>query len=130
MFIVPDPTVTIQPPGPIMGYMVGSPLNANCIVSATNGVEFDDVMIIWTGPGVSTDRFIVGDITSLGGNNFSRSLDIEYLLKNDEINSYFCIVMILEGSGTESFELETLTGEHVNNKSYLLQKYIPLLVNT
>ena len=123
--IVPDPTVTIQPPGPIMGAMVGSPLNANCIVSTVNGVEFSDVVIIWSGPGVSMrNRFIMGDIISLGGNNFSRSLDIEYLLKSDELISYFCIVMILEGGGTESFELETLTGEHVNNKLNLLQKYV------
>ena len=112
--IVPDPTVTIQPPGPIVGAMVGSLLNANCIVSTVDGVEFNDVMISWTGPGVSTDRFIMGNITSLGNNMYSRILRLDYLLKTDENSPYFCITTILEASATESFELESLAGEYVN----------------
>ena len=111
--IVPDPTITIQPPGPVIGAMVGNPLNANCIVSTVDGVEFTDVMISWTGPGVSANRFIMGDIISLGNNTYSRTLQLQYLLKIDENNPYFCIVMILEGSATESFEIESLTGEYM-----------------
>ena len=34
--IVPDPTITIQSPGPVIGAMVGNPLNANCIVSTVS----------------------------------------------------------------------------------------------
>ena len=112
--IVPDPTITIQPPGPIVGAMVGNLLNANCIVSTVDGVEFNDVMISWTGPGVSTNRFIMGNITALGNNMYFRTLQIEYLLKSDENNPFFCISTILEGSSTESFELESLSGEYVN----------------
>ena len=111
---VPDPSINIQPPGPITGAMVGSPLNANCIVSTVDGVEFSDVMISWTGPGISTDRFIMGDITSLGNNTYSRTLRLDYLLKIDvEINLYFCIATILEASDIESFELDSLTGEYI-----------------
>ena len=112
--IVPDPTITIQPPGPIVGTMVGNLLNANCIVSTVDGVEFNDVMISWTGPGVSTNRFIMGNITTLGNNMYFRTLQIEYLLKSDENNPFFCISTILESSSTESFELESLAGEYVN----------------
>ena len=116
--IVPDPTITIQPPGPIVGAMVGNLLNANCIVSTVDGVEFNDVMISWTGPGVSTNRFIMGNITALGNNMYFRTLQIEYLLKSDENNPFFCISTILEGSSTESFELESLAGEYVNINCY------------
>ena len=110
---VPDPTLTVLPPGPVQGAMVGSPLSANCIVNTVDGVELDDVMISWTGPGVSTDRFIMGQIISNGNNIFSRSLDLDYLLKSDENNPYFCVVMILEAGATRSFELESLTSEDV-----------------
>ena len=111
--IVPDPYVTIQPPGPIVGAMIGSPLNANCIVNTVDGVEVNDVMIRWTGPGVSTDRFIIGNIISLGNNRYSRILRLEYLVKSDENTPYFCITTILEASETESFELESLVSKHV-----------------
>ena len=110
---VPDPSIDIQPAGPIMGAMVGSLLNSNCIVSTVDGVEFSYVMISWTGPGVSTDRFIMGDITFLGNNTYSRTLQLDYLLKTDENNPYFCIATILEGSATESFELESLAGKYI-----------------
>ena len=93
---------------------MGSPLNANCIVSTVDGVEFSDVLIRWIGPGVSTDRFIMSNITSLGNNTYSRTLQIDYLLKTDENNPYFCIATILEGSATESFELNYLAGKYVN----------------
>ena len=94
---------------------MGSPLNATCIVSTVDGVEFSDVIIRWTGPGVSTDRFIIGDITSLGNNTYSRTLRLDYLLKTDEgINHYFCIATLLEASAIESFELDPLAGKYVN----------------
>ena len=93
---------------------MGSPLNANCIVSTVDGVEFSDVMIIWTGPGVLADRFIMSNITFLGNNTYSRTLQLDYLLKTDENSPYFCIATILEASATESFELESLAGKYIN----------------
>ena len=93
---------------------MGSPLNSNCIVSTVDGVEFSDVMIIWTGPGISSDRFIMSNITSLGNNTYSRTLKLDYVLKTDENNPYFCIATILEASALESFELESLAGKYIN----------------
>ena len=94
---------------------MGNPLNSNCIVSIVDGVESNDVLIRWTGPGVSMDRFIMGNITFLGSNTYSRTLRLDYLLKTDEgINHYFCIATILEASAIESFELDSLAGKYVN----------------
>ena len=92
---------------------MGSPLNSNCIVSTVDGVEFSDVMISWTGPGISSDRFIMSNITSLGNNTYSRTLKLDYVLKIDENNPYFCIAAILEANEIESFELESLAGKYI-----------------
>ena len=110
-YIVEDPTVTISPPGPIRDAMVGDPLVANCTVSTVSGVEPSTVMITWTGPGVSTSRFSTSNRISIGNNMYLRTLRISYLIKSDENTPYFCIVTILEGSATESFEIESLSGE-------------------
>ena len=99
--------------------MVGSPLNANCIVSTVDGVEFSDVRIRWIGPGISTARFIMSNITSLGNNTYSRTLQLDYLLKTDDNSPYFCIATILEASATESFELESLAGKYVNINCFI-----------
>ena len=111
---VPHLVVSTQPTGAIAGERVGNPLNANCIVSTVDGVEFSDVNINWAGPGVSTNRFVMGNITSLENNMYSRALRVEYLLKDDGNTPFFCIATILEASDTESFELESLSGEYVN----------------
>ena len=108
---VPDPNVTISPAGPIVGAVVGSPLIAECTVSTVDGVELSDVTINWTGPGVSTDRFIMGSVISNGNNTYSRALHINYVVQTDENSTYFCMVMLLEVIAMESFELESLTGK-------------------
>ena len=120
---VPDPNVTISPGGPIVGAVVGSPLVAECTVSTVDGVELGDVMINWTGPGVSTDRLIMGSIISDGNNTYSRTLQINYLVQTDENSTYFCVVMLLKVIAMESFELESLTGEKISMQiTYLLFK--------
>ena len=108
-----DPTVNIKPPGPIQDAMVGDPLVANCTVSTVSGVESSSVMITWTGPEVSTSRFGLSNHISIGNNMYLRTLHISYLIKSDENTLYFCIVTILEGSATESFEIESLSGEDI-----------------
>ena len=108
---VPDPNVTLSPPGPIVGAMVGSPLITECTVSTVDGVELSDVMIGWTGPGISTDRFIMSLVISNGNNTYSRTLQLTYVIQTDENIPYFCIVTILEASGVESFEVESLISE-------------------
>ena len=111
IYAVPDPNITISLPGPIVGAVVGSPLIAECTVSTVDGVELSDVMINWTGPGVLTDRFIMDSIISNGNNTYSRTLQLTHLMQADENSTYFCIVMILEASVVESFEIASLTGE-------------------
>ena len=111
---VPDPNITISPPSPIVGAVVGSPLIAKCTVSTVDGVELSDVMIMWTGPGISTDRFNMGSIFSYGNNTFYRTLRLTYLIQTDESGTYFCIATILEASGTESLDVEALTGEDIS----------------
>ena len=111
--VVEDPTITISPFGPIQGEMVGNPLVANCTVSTVDGVEPSTVMITWTGPGVSTSRFSMSNRISIGNNMYLSTLRISYLIKSDENTPYFCIATILEGSATDSFEIESLRGEDI-----------------
>ena len=112
VYAVPDPNVTISPPSPIIGAVVGGPLIAECIVNTVGGVELSDVMINWTGPGVLTDRFIMGSIISNGNNTYSRTFQLTHLIQTDENSTYFCIVLILKASVVESFEIASLTGEN------------------
>ena len=101
--------------------MVGSPLIAECTVSTVDGVQLSDVMINWTGPGVSNNRFIMGSITANGNNTYSKALQLTHLTQTDENSTYFCIAMILEVNGTESFEIGSLTGEFISVNINLLR---------
>ena len=100
--------------------MVGSPLIAECTVSTVDGVELSDVMINWTGPGVSSNRFIMSSITANGNNTYSKTLQLTPLIQTDENSTYFCIAMILEVNGSESFEIGSLIGEFISVNINLL----------
>ena len=117
---VPTPTVTISPSGPIQGAMVGSPQVINCTVSTVSGVESSSVMISWMGPGGSitttNGRVSIGPVTDDDNNMYTRSLQFTYLMEGDN-GTYTCNVMILDTSGSQSVELESLTSE--------LQLYVP-----
>ena len=117
---VPTPTVTISPSGPIQGAMVGSPQVINCRVSTVNGVESSSVMINWMGPGgvitTTNGRVSIGSVTDDGNNMYTKSLQFTYLMEGDE-DTYTCNVMILDTSGSQSVELQSLTSE----LSYLSQ---------
>ena len=93
--------------------MVGSPQVINCTVSTVSGVESSSVMISWRGPGniaTSDGRiFSIGSVTDDGNNMYTRSLQFTYLMERDE-GTYTCNVMILETSGSQSVELQSLTG--------------------
>ena len=108
---VPTPTVTISPSGPIQGAMVGSPQVISCIVSTVSGVDCSSVMISWMGPGggsiVSDSRVTIGPIIS-SGNTHTSSLQFTYLMEGDE-GTYTCNVMILDTSGSQSIELQSLS---------------------
>ena len=111
---VPTPTVTISPSGPIQGAMVGSPQVINCTVSTVSGVESSSVMISWMGPGGNIDatngRVSIGSVTTGGNNMYTRGLQFTYLMEGDD-GTYTCNVMILETSGSQSLELQSLTSK-------------------
>ena len=124
---VPTPTVTISPPGPIQGAMVGSPQVINCTVSTVSGVERDSVTITWmiaeggSGGGsggnhgvvdiiMSNDRVTIIPVISSGGYNYTSSLQFTYLMEGDE-GTYICDVMILETSETNSIDIENISSE-------------------
>ena len=117
--------VTILPPGPIQGAMVGSPQVINCTVSTVSGVESSSVMISWMGPGGNIDatngRVSIGSVTAGGNNMHTRSLQFTYLMEGDE-STYTCNVMILETSGSQSVELEPLTSKLTLR--YILSIYV------
>ena len=127
---VPTPTVTISPPGPIQGAMVGSPLVINCTVSTVSGVESSSVMISWMGPGgesiINNSRVTISPITS-SGNNYNSSLQFTYLMEGDE-GTYTCNVIILETIASQSVELESFLGMYV--MFYLLSCVIKNVILT
>ena len=108
---VPTPIVTVQPSGSIVGAMVGSPLSANCTVTTVDGVDSSVVMIDWSGPGVSTDRFTSSNVIADINNVYYITLNVAYLVSTDSHIPFFCVATILEAIGTASFELESLAGK-------------------
>ena len=113
MFIVPTPTVTTLPSGPIQGAMVGSPQDIQCIVSTVSGVELSSVMISWMGPGgesITNDSRVTISPTTSSGNNYTSSLQFTYLMEGDE-GMYTCNVMILDTVASNIIDLYNLTGK-------------------
>jgi len=110
---VPDPTVTISPPGPIQGAMVGSRQVINCTVSTVSGVESSLVMISWIGPGrgsITTNSRVTISPTTSSSNTYTSSLQFTYLVEGEE-GTYTCNVIILETTGSQSVVLQSLTGK-------------------
>ena len=91
--------------------MVGSPQTIECRVGTVPGVSF--VLINWTRPGgvtiMNNDRIRISPTTS-NGNVFTSNLQFEYLMEGDEGN-YTCNWTILENSGSESVEIQSLMGK-------------------
>ena len=88
---------------------MGSPQVINCIVSTVSGVESSSVMISWMGPGgvITNDNRVTISPTTSSGNTYTSSLQFTYLMEGDE-GTYTCNVMILETSGSQSVELQSL----------------------
>ena len=109
---VPTPNVTISPPGPIQGAMVGSPQVINCAVSTVSAVESSSVMISWMGPGgaITNDSRVTISPTTSSGNIHTSILHFTYLMEGDE-GTYSCDVMIMDVIGSQSVELQLLTSE-------------------
>ena len=112
--VVPPPTVTVFPPGPIQGAMVGSRQDIQCTVSTVSGVELSSVMISWMGPGGDTirndSRVTISPITD-SGSTFTSVVDVSYLTEGDE-GIYQCNVEILETTASHSMEIGNLSGTY------------------
>ena len=86
---------------------MGSPQVINCTVSTVSGVESSSVMISWMGPGgdpIATDCRVTISPTTSSGNNYTSSLQFDYLMEGDE-GMYTCNVMILVASASDSVVL-------------------------
>ena len=109
--------------------MLGNPQAINCTVSTVRGVESSSVMISWMGPGgvittTTNGRVSIGSVTDDGNNMYTRSLQFTYLMEGDE-GTYTCNVMILDTSGLQSVELQSLTSElSYFTVSYQLNMYV------
>ena len=111
--IVPTPTVSLTPSGPIQGAMVGSPQDIQCTVSTVSGVELSSVMISWMGPGgdtITNDSRVTINPTSGSGSNYTSSLQFIYLMEGDE-GVYKCIITILETVTSNTTEIGNLIGK-------------------
>ncbi|XP_065889976.1 uncharacterized protein [Dysidea avara] len=109
--IVPAPTITVTPSGPIEGAMVGSPQDIQCTVGTVDGVQPHLVLISWTGPRgdtITNDSRVTISPTTSSGNDYISTLQFAYLMEGDE-GMYTCNVMILETSASDSVVLGDLT---------------------
>ena len=95
--------------------MVGSPQIINCTVSTVSGVESSSVMISWMGGAIITTngRVSTVSVTDDGNNMYTRSLQFSYLMEGDE-DTYTCNVNILDTSGSQSIQLQLLTGNKLS----------------
>ena len=103
---------------------MGSPQVINCTVSTVSGVKSSSVMISWMGPGggfITSDSRVTISSTTSNGNTYTSSLQFTYLMEGDE-GMYTCNVMILETNGSQSVELQSLSGKL--SPTYALITYI------
>ena len=101
--------------------MVGSPQDIQCIVSTVSGVELSSVMISWMRPGgesITNDSRVTISPTTSSGNNYTSSLQFNYLMEGDE-GMYTCNVMILETMNLQIAEIESSTSK----ESFLNLRY-------
>ena len=116
VFIVPTPTVTISPSGPIQG-IAGDPLVLTCTVSTHTAVELDAVMIMWLDSEENLvmvgDRVTISDTTAIGNGTYVSSLRFYFLVEGDngDLGNYVCNVMILDASGSDSIEIQEIRGQ-------------------
>ena len=116
-FVVPTPTVTISPSGPIQG-IVGDSLVLTCTVSTLTVVEFNAVMIMWLDSEENlvkvNDRVTISDTTTISNGTFVSSLRFDFLMEGDngDAGNYTCDVMIMDASGSDSIEIQEITGQY------------------
>jgi len=93
--------------------MVGSPQVINCTVSTVSGVESSSVMISWMrlgGGSITTNSRVMIGPTTYSSTTYTSILQFTHLMKGDE-GTYICNVTILGTTGSQSVEIESLTGK-------------------
>ena len=125
--------VSISPPVPIQGALVGSSQIIYCTVTTVFGVESSSVLIIWTGPLggsgggsgggaiINGSRVMISLTTSSGNEHFS-SIQFTYLMEGDE-GTYTCNVMILDTIASQSVELWPLISKLFTHVMQTLPTY-------
>ena len=106
------PTVTISPPGPIQGAMVGSPQMIQCIANTTTVLHVNMVMFTWIKPGgdiITNDSRVTINPTTSSGNTYTSSIQFSYLMEGDE-GTYMCNVTTFGITGSALVVLEPLNG--------------------
>ena len=90
-------------------------------MSTVSGVDLNSVLIVWLNPEgnpvIPDGRVTVSDTVPTGNGNFTSSLIFAFLMEGvygDEGN-YTCDTMILDASGNDSIEIESLIGQCIVN---------------
>ena len=105
--------VTISPPGPLRGTLIGSAQEIQCIVTVVDGVESNVVMIRWIGlegETITNDSRVTINPTTANGNKYTSTLQVTFLMEGDE-GEYICNVEILETNAFNTIELANITGK-------------------
>ena len=108
---------------------MGSFLVINCTINTVSGVNLNSVLTSWKRSGgnpVTTDCRVTISLVSSGGNTYTSSLQFGYLMKGDE-GTYTCNVMILEASGSQSVELQSLNSKQITINLVLLPEILKLV---
>ena len=103
---------------------MGSPKVIKCTASTVSGVESSSVMISWMGSGgvITNDSRVTISPTTSSGNTYTSSLQFTYLMEGDE-GTYTCNVMILETSGSQSVELQSLISKFLLSRHTYVRTY-------
>ena len=88
-------------------------------MSTVSGVEPSSVMIMWLDSGdnplIPDDRVTISDTTSIDNNIYVSTLNFAFLMEGvyGDKGNYTCNVMILDASGNDSIEIESLIGQYI-----------------
>ena len=91
---------------------MGDSLMIQCLASITDISDVSLLIFNWMAPGgdiIRNNSRVIISPTSSNGNNYTSNIQFTYLMEGDN-GTYTCNVSVLAASGSESVELEALTG--------------------
>ena len=105
--------VTLSQPGPIQR-AVGDSLVLICSVNTLVGMNSTLIIFSWRRPGgdsiINDSRVTISPTTNSSNITYTSSLQFTYLMEGDEGN-YTCNVTIMDASGSQTVELQSLTSK-------------------